>query len=203
MTKFYWNTSTNSSSKIHWMSWDRMACHKHRGGLGFKNLRDFNMAMLAKQCWRLITNPDSLVAKIYKAKYYADTTFIQAKLGGSPSFIWRSVMEARQVISAGSMWRIGTGKDIDILNQPWLNDMDNPYVTTNSPALINQKVMSLFQSNSTAWDLEIITDIFEERDQRSIVNTVVEQGLNSDVLSCRLEISGHFTVRSAYRMIQK
>lgn len=34
-------------------------------------------------------------------KYYPDTTFMEAKLGSSPSFIWRSVLEAKEVISAG------------------------------------------------------------------------------------------------------
>ncbi|KAL8106012.1 hypothetical protein AgCh_029715 [Apium graveolens] len=122
MNKFYWDTSSKSRSKIHWMSWDRLTRHKHAGGLGFKNLRDFNLAMLGKQCWRLITNPESLVAKVYRSKYFADTNFLEAKMGGSPGFIWRSIMEARNVVSTGSTWRIGTGNDINILNQPWLSD---------------------------------------------------------------------------------
>lgn len=90
MSKFYWSTSQENNSKISWMSWDRMAKHKHIGGLGFRNLRDFNVAMLGKLCWRFITNADSLVARVYKARYYADKNFLKASLGNSPSFIWRS-----------------------------------------------------------------------------------------------------------------
>lgn len=87
MSKFFWSSFNKNNSRISWMSWDNMSKHKHAGGLGFKNLRDFNMAMLGKQCWRLITNLDSLVARVYKAKYYAHEDFMNAKLGGSPSFI--------------------------------------------------------------------------------------------------------------------
>lgn len=140
MAKFFWNTSRNSSSKIHWMVWDRMTRHKSEGGLGFRCLRDFNLAMLGKQCLRLLTSPDSLVGRIYKAKYYADTSFMKAKLGGSPSFIWRSVVETKRFISAGSMWRIGNGKDVQILVQPWLNNVVDLFVETRFPALVHQRV---------------------------------------------------------------
>lgn len=115
MANFFWNSSQEKKSKINWMSWDRMARHKHSGGLGFRDLRDFNLAMLGKQCWRLITNPESLVARIYKAKYYADKDFMQATLGGSPSFIWRSILEAMRVILAGACWRIGKSTNIQIM----------------------------------------------------------------------------------------
>lgn len=54
---------------------------------------DFNIAMLGKQDWRLIQNSDSLVGRIYKAKYHPNSTFMNAKIGGNPSFIWRSILE--------------------------------------------------------------------------------------------------------------
>lgn len=53
---------------------------KHSGGLGFRDFRLFNQALLARQAWRLIDNPDSLCGRILKAKYYpcgslTDTSF--------------------------------------------------------------------------------------------------------------------------------
>lgn len=46
---------------------------KEEGGLGFKDVADFNMAFMAKQVWRLITKPNLLLARIMKAKYYPKT----------------------------------------------------------------------------------------------------------------------------------
>ncbi|XP_074374335.1 uncharacterized protein LOC141714732 [Apium graveolens] len=203
MSRFYWNSSQESSSKITWMSWDRLTRHKHAGGLGFKCLRDVNLSMLGKQCWRLITNPDSLVARVYKAKYYANTSFMEAKLGSSPSFIWRSIAEARRVISAGSNWRIGTGKEITILGQPWLNNVENPFTSTVSPALTNQTVFSLFCTGTKDWDMDVINDIFDDRDKLCIVNTRVEQDLDKDILCWRLENSGQYSVKTAYKLLQE
>ena len=56
---------------------------KRQGGMGFRNLQAFNLAMLAKQGWRLLSNPTSLVARIYKAKYYSYGDVLGAKLGSN------------------------------------------------------------------------------------------------------------------------
>lgn len=37
---------------------------KERDGLGFRNLDNFNKAMLAKQIWRMLNQPFSLVARM-------------------------------------------------------------------------------------------------------------------------------------------
>lgn len=33
---------------IHWKSWDKLSIAKKEGGIGFHDLRSFNLAMLAK-----------------------------------------------------------------------------------------------------------------------------------------------------------
>ena len=62
------------------------------GGMGFKNLQAFNLAMLTKQGWRLISNPNSLVAQIYRARYYPHGDVFHSKLRSSPSLDRKSVV---------------------------------------------------------------------------------------------------------------
>ncbi|PNX83667.1 ribonuclease H, partial [Trifolium pratense] len=50
----------------------RLACPKDKGGLGFRNFEAFNIAMVAKQVWHILQNPDTLVAKIIKARWRID-----------------------------------------------------------------------------------------------------------------------------------
>jgi hypothetical protein len=48
MNSFWWGHSGASTKGIHWMSWDKLAMHKNDGGMGFKSLPVFNLAMLGK-----------------------------------------------------------------------------------------------------------------------------------------------------------
>lgn len=64
-----------------------MSCAKSRGGVGFKDMSSFNQALIAKQGWRLIQYPVSLMAKVMKARYFKQIDFLKAKVGYNPSFI--------------------------------------------------------------------------------------------------------------------
>lgn len=75
-----------------WLSWDKLCLHKENGGMGFRDLKTFNKALLAKQGWRLQTHLDFLFYKVFKAKYFPECNFVQASLGRNPSYAWRSIM---------------------------------------------------------------------------------------------------------------
>ena len=56
--------------------------------MGFKDLKAFNLALLAKQGWRLNQNPDLLTYRVFKAKYFAGCSFMEAQVGKKPSYVW-------------------------------------------------------------------------------------------------------------------
>lgn len=64
-----------------------MGYAKENGGLGFRNLEDFNTALLAKQMWRILKNPNSLAAQVIKQKYFREGQLLDAKIGHKPSFL--------------------------------------------------------------------------------------------------------------------
>ncbi|XP_031104375.1 uncharacterized protein LOC116007848 [Ipomoea triloba] len=88
MNKFWWTTNVNGGGGIRWMAWHRMCCPKAYGGLGFKKLSSFNVALLAKQGWRFLTQSGSLAARLFKARYYPKCDFLEAKIGANPSYCW-------------------------------------------------------------------------------------------------------------------
>ncbi|RVX23698.1 putative mitochondrial protein [Vitis vinifera] len=130
MNSFWWGPKSDGGRRINWLSWDKLCLRKEEGGLGFRNLRDFNLAMLGKQGWNLITKPDSLIARLLKARYYRSGDFLSARLGHNPSFTWKGIWSSRAILLKGSRWRIGDDCSIDVWNNPWLRDAENFKVET-------------------------------------------------------------------------
>lgn len=68
IAKFWWGNG--ESRKIHWIKWNDLCESKRDGGMGFRDLRSFNLAMLGKQIWLILHYPDSLLSRVLKAKYF-------------------------------------------------------------------------------------------------------------------------------------
>ena len=103
-----------------WVSWEKLWAFKACGGMGFKSLKGFNLAMLAKQGWRLQQKKNSLVYHVLKSKFFLNYDFSQATLGSNPSFTWRSIMVAQAIVNHGLQWRIGNGEKVRVWGDKWL-----------------------------------------------------------------------------------
>ena len=113
IAKFWWSQQ-DKDNKMHWLSWEKMTRAKEDGGLGFRDIHAFNIAMLAKQAWRLLTNPESLCARVLAARYYPDGDILKAKPKSDMSYTWRSILAGLQLLKKGIIWRVGTGTTIRI-----------------------------------------------------------------------------------------
>lgn len=61
-----------------WMKCDKLCSPNAKGGMGFRDLKSFNLALLAKQGWRLQHESNSLFYRVFKSKYFLDTSFMDA-----------------------------------------------------------------------------------------------------------------------------
>jgi hypothetical protein len=129
MSIFWWGLQSNGN-KVLWMSWERMGTSKLSGGMRFRDLEMFNLALLAKQGWRLFRSPNSLVAWIMAEKYYFNGSFLQTSLGGKPSYAWRSILKARPVLVRGLGWRVGNEADIKTWGDKWIPSPTNFQIQT-------------------------------------------------------------------------
>jgi hypothetical protein len=160
MQKFWWGHKENES-KIHWMSWKKLGFSKTLGGSGFKDLRCFNIALLAKQGWRLLQNPTNLAGRILRTKYFPRGNFLGASLRRKPSFAWRNIFSSNDLTMEGLIWRIGDGSNVHIWGEKWL-----PTLTTHAdqslPKILpeNPKVSDLIDPDTKWWNRSLIQAIF-------------------------------------------
>ena len=62
---FLWR-SLESSKKIHWVGWQKVAKSKEEGGLGLQTAKGRNIALLAKLNWRLHVEKEAIWAKVLR-----------------------------------------------------------------------------------------------------------------------------------------
>ena len=73
----YWWGQTQNKWKIHLINWGKLCTPKNRGGVGFRDIHAFSLAMLAKQAWRLLHGTHSFY-RVYKARYFPTCSFMGA-----------------------------------------------------------------------------------------------------------------------------
>jgi hypothetical protein len=136
------------------------------------------VAMVAKQCWNFLTKPNSLVAKVYKARYFPNSSIFNSSLGHNPSYAWRSIWNSRHVIMNGCRWNIGDGTKIYVMNDPWLMKNDEKWVQSpQTQDVASLCVNNLLRPNEKAWDSNKIHSIFPSH----IANSILAVPLFNDV----------------------
>jgi hypothetical protein len=101
----YWWSQQDNESRMHWIGWEKMKLPKSEGGLGFRDLFSFNMAM--RYAFRVLS-----------AKYFPDGDVLKARPLTGMSYVWRSILKGIQLLKAGLIWHVGDGKSIDVWRDP-------------------------------------------------------------------------------------
>ena len=60
----FWWGKKEKARKIAWVSWENL-CKSKEGGMGFRDLKAFDLALLAKQGWRIQQRPGSLFHRVF------------------------------------------------------------------------------------------------------------------------------------------
>ncbi|XP_021721232.1 uncharacterized protein LOC110688776 [Chenopodium quinoa] len=172
IAKFWWLGRKNGKG-VYWKSWKRLTTAKEDGGLGILDTRSFNQALLAKQGWRIIMDTDSLISKVFRAKYRIDkaSLFNNSWCDRKASFWgWKGIKWGLKVLNKGCSWSIEDG------------------------------VASLLSDNGE-WDMAVCNSMFDG-DTVSKIRKIVpmEKGFD-DIIIWRGDRSGIYSVRSGYKFI--
>ncbi|XP_057453501.1 uncharacterized mitochondrial protein AtMg00310-like [Lotus japonicus] len=153
------------------MRWSNLYKPKHSGGLGFRDFKIFNEAILAKQVWRLMHREDSMLYRCLKARYFPKHSILEAPVGFRPSYAWRSICAARHVIMDGSRWRVGNGKSIKIWEDAWIPGQGSGMVLSPikmfpSDAKVEDLIIDV---EARSWDKSLVEGIFHHAEASKIL----------------------------------
>ena len=157
--------------------------------------------MLAKQVWRLVHDTDSLVYRVFKAKYFPTGTIFDAKVG-SGLYAWRSILKVRKVILFGARWRIGDGSSVKIFKDSWLLGAQSGRVL--SPIYILSEeatVDQLIDRDSWWWNSALVDLIFIPSEAQLIKSILVCLSAQRNFLVWPHSRTGMYQVHSEYHLL--
>ncbi|CAM8911363.1 unnamed protein product [Rhodiola kirilowii] len=148
MLNFWWNKQRDKG--IHWLNKRILMEPKLNGGLGFRDLKYFNEALIMRLCWRIVRFPNLLLSKVLKGRYFPESDFARATIGCRPSPVWRSMLKVREIFLQG-LDLSGEGQE-----GRW-NQSSNGEFSTSSAYLLSKKYHEQAaterpsQSDKTKW----------------------------------------------------
>ena len=161
--------------------------------MGFRDLRDFNLAMLAKQGWRMLQGNDSLLYKCFKARYFPGC-----------SYVWRSLVVVIPILRSGYCWRVGNGSSISVLGDKWIPNYPTNKVFHPTNVLVDEMAVSeLIDSDSHVWRNDAIMALFYREDADAITKIPLSRRVVPNSISWLHSKNGKFTVQSAYKVARR
>ncbi|KAL4324012.1 hypothetical protein GQ457_11G027330 [Hibiscus cannabinus] len=115
----FWWSGKGSARGWPLVAWDDICLPKAAGGIGFKDLHLFNIALLGKQLWSLLSTPDSLLCCTLRAKYFPDGDLFSASAPARSSFAWKGLHRAMLRLRDGFFWTLGIDSQVRLFRDCW------------------------------------------------------------------------------------
>ena len=128
--------------------------------MGFRDIQILTMLFLQSRFLRLLHHKNSLLYKVFGAKYFPNSSILEAPIHPYCYFAWRSILQTRDVINNDVVWRVGNKKSIKIWEHKWLPEHSNSKVVSprTDTDVIYEK--DLFLAGRRVWDLSLVQRLF-------------------------------------------
>jgi hypothetical protein len=139
--------------------------------MGFKNIKLFNTAMLGEQGWRLMTNTDSLCARVLiKGKYFHQGDFLTARKKKNSSHTWRAILAGRTALEAVLIRRIGDGKSTHIWADRWIPGAIGRKPLCRKEDVTEKIVSDLMEPDGASWNEHMLAQNLLPIDAQAVLH---------------------------------
>ncbi|XP_012849884.1 PREDICTED: uncharacterized protein LOC105969657 [Erythranthe guttata] len=199
--RYWWGHGGNRG--LAWVAWNDMCKSKGKGGMGFRDLKSFNLAMITKQVWRIFTSPNMLLSRVISAKYYPQGSLFNATLGYCPSSTWRNIWKTIPYLRQGLQRLIGNSRDTSLWADPWLKEGGSLCLFTKRPmgVVFPDRVSDIIDDSSNSWNMDLLNEFIWPVDIERISAVPLCNGLADDKWVWHCSKNGRFSVKSCYHMI--
>lgn len=202
--KFWWTCVQEGvqSKPLCLHAWSDICRPKKEGGLGIKNIQATNMSLLCSAAWRIAQEPNSMIARILKAKYHPGTTIWLANKSVLKSAFWASLLKVWHHIENSCFYQIVNG-NISIWSTPWCHIWKNIHdhlIIQSSNFSYPAVVRDLWVPGTKTWNVNVFRNLFSPYASDIIINTPIIQSYGEDMLCWKHNPSGTCTSKRSYRI---
>ncbi|XP_048605821.1 uncharacterized mitochondrial protein AtMg00310-like [Brassica napus] len=195
----FWWSSNPPKNGIHWAKWEKVYLPREEGGIGFRMIHEFNLALLAKQLWRLVQFPNSLVARVLKGRYYRLSSPLRVNSASSPSYVWTSISTARMLLLLGNRQKIHSGYEVKVWEDPWIPTTHARPAVPVAPIIHpNMRVSDLINQGTKEWDVGLLENYVNLDDIPLIRSLAISSTHRRDTFCWNYTRNGQYTVKSGY-----
>jgi len=91
---FLWGGNENYQKTLY-VAWEKLCTHRKQGGLGIKNLQDWNMACIAKLVWATAQKKDTLWVQWVHRRYLKGTHWWEYTPKSDTSWYWQKLQNVK------------------------------------------------------------------------------------------------------------
>ncbi|XP_074290282.1 uncharacterized protein LOC141617013 [Silene latifolia] len=122
LAQFWW-TGCKMGHNIHWCSKNFLSLPKSVGGLGIRNVKCLNQALLAKLGWRIVSGESSLFCRIFRQKLFGSQVVLQGMTpirGNGCSWGIRSILHGLSIVMENIGWKPGIDSRLNVWTARWV-----------------------------------------------------------------------------------
>ncbi|XP_026399686.1 uncharacterized protein LOC113295570 [Papaver somniferum] len=173
---------------------------KRCGGLGIRNTYATNRVFIAKLGWQILQNPDHLISKFLKDKYFINQNLLEIdKASDSTSWIWKGIVNSLYFLRSNIVFKINDGASTRIRDSVWLPGTSSPPVSHNLNFKDYTYINELIDNNSGTWNLDLLNSLFLPEDVIMIRTVRVNLLLKDQIMWAHTK-NGTYTIKTAYRV---
>ncbi|GLU15614.1 hypothetical protein SLE2022_320890 [Rubroshorea leprosula] len=219
--QFLWGRGEGGKKKINWVKWEVVCKGKEEGGLGIKELRSFNMALLGKWWVKMADGSSSLWSRVIREKYgdigrHWRTWFKEGK--GRGSIWWQNICKINDMAAGKEGWlennvqlSLGEGKQVSFWSDKWvgIGVLSNLFprlhlLSTGRQYPVNE--MGIWEDGRWRWNLKWKRDLREwekvmEKELLDAITPIQPNQGNEDKWLWILDSKAGYSTKSAYQFL--
>jgi exonuclease III len=198
---FWWGFPTNKARNLSLKSWSSLCLPKDQGGLGFRLMKDVNLSLVSKLCWKLLTNHASIWVPLFQQKYIKYGNLFSCPLG-SGSWVWNGIKSIIPLLAKGSCFVPHFNSSLPIWTSPWIPTIFNFSPTPRFPHLPHSHpfhIADLIYPSSMTWRLDLLHFLFSSASVAEILKISIRSTF--DYCLWTPSTTGIFTTKFAHHLL--